>query len=149
MSRFRRWYVIADGGRARILAGDPRLHELEPVNDMESSAVHNKSHDLGSDRPGHTHESVGGSRHAVEAPDYHAKATLGFAEALASAITEGFESQAYDLLVLVAPSRFLSVLRASLPSAVDRLVEATLAKDLTHLPLGSLTERLAEIRRTG
>lgn len=145
-TKINRCYIVADRGRARILVGDPRNGKLDAINALESPAVHSRSRDLGSDRPGHTQEAVGAARHAVEAPDYHAKAAQAFAESIACEITAGLDAGSYDRLILVAPTRFLAELRAALPPKVEPHIEAILAKDLTRIPTAELAPRLAEIR---
>jgi protein required for attachment to host cells len=141
----RKWYLVADQGRARILTGRVRTGHGELVTSLDSPALHAKTHDLGSERPGHGAESVGHARHAVEAPDYHGKAGDEFAKALATVIDQGLAADAFDQLVLVAPPRFLGRLRDALSApALDRVTD-TLPKDLTHVAINDLGPHIAEL----
>ena len=59
------WYVIADGGRARFVERDAD-GAYRTVLSFVASELHQRSHDLGLDRPARVKESATPARHAIE-----------------------------------------------------------------------------------
>ena len=146
MVRYSRlWVVIADGEHARLVARDPHARSLHTFKELTSRTAGQRSHDLGSDRPGRTHESVGTTRHAV-APkhDPHQLAKQDFVASVAREVNEAAASGGFDHLVLVAPAHALADLRGGLDQAVLNAVVGTLAKDLTKTPDHELAGHLDE-----
>jgi protein required for attachment to host cells len=139
------WFVVADGGRAHILARRPD-GGFAGVTDIDSPVQHEPSRELASDRPGRARESVGGARHAV-APrsDPHDKAKHDFAHLVAEQVNAAAARDDFAALVLVAPSPILADIKERLDSAAASRLAGEIAKDLTKLPAGELHQRLAEI----
>jgi protein required for attachment to host cells len=74
-----------------------------------------------------------------------------FATRLADYLKGGING--FDQLVLVAPMRFLNLVRETLPDAVSKKVSATRSKDLTWMTdaevldhLGALGEQVRRVR---
>jgi protein required for attachment to host cells len=65
MKNARVWYVIADGGRARFVERDDK-GAFRTIASFVSTELHERSSDLGRDRPARVKESAGPTRHAVE-----------------------------------------------------------------------------------
>jgi hypothetical protein len=115
-------YILADGGRARFIdrddAGDFRtLREIE-------------------DRPPANIEEIGRAmRHAI-APhlDVQAKAERAFLACLADEMNANSEFDAYDLLVIAAPSRLMSHFRNCLSGMLLQKLQTCLNRELTHIP---------------
>jgi protein required for attachment to host cells len=139
------WFVVADGGRARILARRPD-GRFETVTEIVSAAVHRRSRELGSDAPGRAFESTGGSRHAL-APrsDPHRRAKADFASIVADQVNEAAARGEFVSLALVAPPAILAEIKGHLDDAAAGRLVGVLAKDLAKLPENELRERLAEI----
>ena len=127
-------FVIADGGHARFVtpAGDNALHTTEA---MDAPHVHSKSHDLGSDRPGRTHESATTARHAI-APrhDPHELEKVQFAHVVGEKLNQQSAAGAFNELVVVAPSHVLAAIMGMLDKATEAKVAGTLDKDLVKVP---------------
>jgi hypothetical protein len=66
MKPTRLWILIADGGRARVVLNSGPGRGIEQVTGLIFDAELPPSHDIGADRPGRTHESMGKTRHAIE-----------------------------------------------------------------------------------
>lgn len=140
-----RWYVVADGARARILARNGRSGPLEPVAQRNSEAARKPTRELGAERPGRSVESVGGARHAMEPPvDWHRFEKQRFAQELAELLARRFLQKRFDELVIVAPPGTLGDLRKSLPAAVRDHVVAEIGKDFTAVALHDLPGHLDE-----
>jgi protein required for attachment to host cells len=143
MRKPRTWWVVADGGHARVLEKRSDEAAFDLVQEFESATRPRASHDLGSERPGRTGESASPARHALQPrSDLHEVAKRKFAEELASVLSDGISRRACENLVLVAPARFLHDLRAALRPKAREAVMDELALDLTKVPTPRLGERL-------
>lgn len=139
------WFVVADGGRAHILARRPD-GGFETVSEIDASEAHSRSRDLGSDRPGRAYESAGGARHGIEPrSDPHDKAKNEFARMVAELVNEAGARDEFAALALVAPSHVLAAIKDHLDDRAAGRLAGELARDLTKLPHNQLFERLAAI----
>ena len=147
----RTWIVVADGGHARILESGHRNSGVTVRLDVTSDARRTAGK-LASDRLPRTQESGNSARHGIEprvSLKNHEKQI--FAERLAGYLTGGISN--FDQLVLVAPMRFLNLVRDTLPDNVSKKIAATRGKDLTWMSdaevlehLGSLGSQVQRIR---
>ncbi len=127
-------YVIADGGRARFVERDEE-GAFRTIASFVSSEIHERSHDLGLDRPARVKESANAARHAVQPRrDLHSAAKEDFVKHVAGEIDGEHGRKSFDKLVLVAPPRVLTELKEKLSKAMARLVADGLQKDLTKVP---------------
>jgi protein required for attachment to host cells len=137
------WYVIADGGAARFVERDLR-GMFRTVVSLVSPKVHERSHDLGLDRPARVQESASPSRHAVEPRrDLHEAAKEDFVRTVAAELAVLHEQGQFDELVLVAPARVLGELKDSLSKPMAKVVVKELQKDLTKVPDHELAGHLS------
>jgi len=146
MSADKTWVLVADASRASILRIQGPDRQLQPVFKEDFVHAHLASHEIGSDRPGRTFDSLGAGRHAKEpATDPAQVETERFAHQLAEVLETARKKQSITRLILVAPPRFLGVLRAALPEAVGTMVVAEVNKELTKLTPLELSERLEDV----
>ena len=146
MKPTRTWILIADGAHARVLEALGKGHVLTEVADMRRTVELSASHDLGTDRPGRTHESVGQTRHAMEpTSDPHREQKRRFAGEVAMGMAKGLAAGRFDRLVVVAPPVTLGDLRAELPAQVAKVVAGEVAKDLTKVPDHEVESHLGEV----
>ena len=149
MKAKRTWVLVADGARARILVNEGPGRGLTPALDHEFAASHAPTRDIGVERPGRVHESLGdGTRHAM-APrvDWHDFGKRLFAKSMAEELNKACIAGAFDRLVLVLPPKSLGELRAHLDKKTRARVVAEVAKDLTHVPPRDLSVHLAGVIR--
>ena len=138
------WILVADRAHARILdvGPDGGLRELACFANPEGRAA---ARDLEADRPPRVHESVGGARHAIEPhTSTRDKTATRFARVLRDALGDGHEKQSFERLVLVAPPRFLGVLRGALDKPLLDCVVDEIGHDLTGLALQDLRKHLPD-----
>jgi len=144
------WYVVADGGRARILQkrggrGD-RQGAFDTRQELVSMNLHNHTHELGTERPGRVHESATSAHHAVQPrQDLHQADKRSFVHEVATVLNEASQRHEFDGLVLVAPAHALGDLRQALDAATQRKITGELQKDLTNVPNGDLAAHLADV----
>lgn len=147
MEHPRTWYVVADGGSARIVLrrdapGDREAYDTH--GEFTSANIHKLTHELGASAPGRDHESATMSRHAVEPRvDLHKAEKHDFMGDVATALNAAGAERAFDRLILVAPAHALSDLEKALDAPTRAKVTARLQKDLTHTPNGDLPSHLA------
>jgi protein required for attachment to host cells len=144
MKQIRTWVLIADAARARVFETRGKGTGLTVVPDMSLDAELAPSHELGTDRPGRSFDSVGSGRHAMESPsDLHREQKRQFARRIADALNERLAAKAFDRLVLAAPPVTMGDLRAVLPDKVKVAVTAEVVADLTNTPASELPAHLA------
>jgi len=137
------WYVIADGGRARFVERDDR-GAYRTVLSFVASELHERSQDLGLDRPARVKESASPARHAVEPRrDLHAAAKEDFVKLVAEQLDAEHGRGQFEKLVLVAPRGVLTELKQKLSKPMAKLLAGDLQKDLTKVPDHALVEHLA------
>ncbi len=139
-----RWYVVADGARARIVTiVDGKV--IAPLGE-QFVGVNLKSREINANRPGRGHESRGVVRHAKEAPtDPHRKAKADFVHDVADVLEHELSLHRYGELVLVAAPQTLGDLRSVLSETVRKTIVAEIDKDITHVPDHELGERLTRL----
>lgn len=144
------WYVVADGGRARILQKRGRQGNGQEAFDTRqefvSANLHRQTHDLGTDRPGRVRESATSAHHAAQPrQDLHQADKRSFVHEVAAVLNEASQRDEFDALILVAPAHALGDLRQALDAATQRKITGELQKDLTNVPNGDLAAHLSEV----
>jgi protein required for attachment to host cells len=146
MSSLRTWYVVAEGGRARILTRRRIQAMFDTHSELTSADIHSRSRDLGAERPGRIHESANAARHAAEPrQDFHQAEKLAFIDRLAEVLNAANRSSEFDHLILAAPARALGELNHALDAPTKLKVVFQLQKDLTHVPNAALSEHFSAL----
>jgi protein required for attachment to host cells len=117
------WIVTADAREARVFVERARGGHLKeaPSLHMQADAL-----DPGRGRQRATvHARVGSGRSGAGDADPAAAAEARFLRKVADRLAEAFERGEFQHLVLMAPPHALGVLRAALPPAVARCVQAS------------------------
>ncbi|MCX7629182.1 MAG: host attachment protein [Geminicoccaceae bacterium] len=140
------WVVVADGARARIFQGDPRVGGLELVMPELLGRGREKGCELLADRPGRSVDSSHvGNRHAMEpSTDPKEVEKLRFARELAEKLEEANNAGRFARLMLVAPPKMMGELRELLSERVKEKVVREVEKDLTWVSVHELPEHLRE-----
>lgn len=158
------WILVCDASRARLLRADDQRKGLVQLEALEHPESRARARDLMADAQGRKpvgpvpasagHGGHGGGlggqggaygRPGAE-PDTDPKEVEAqkFARELADVIEKGFDDHAYDRLFLIAPPHFLGLLRGAVSTRVQRQIQLTIDKDLTHEDLDQLGQRLEE-----
>ena len=128
------WVVVADASRARLFRVETPRGPLVELEDAVHSAARLQDQELLSDRAGRAFDSQGNHRHGMEAPtDPHDQEAQRFAHELAERLHVHHNAHDFDGLMLVAPPRFLGLLRGELDEQVAKQVLASLDRDLTRV----------------
>jgi protein required for attachment to host cells len=91
------------------------------------------------------HASVGASRSAVRAPDWHDLAETEFLRAVVRKLETVLRDRNIRDLVLVAPPRAMGVLRGILPVSVRMILAAAVEKDLARRSTTSIEAHLSAL----
>ncbi len=130
------WVVITDAASARIFTREPDTKALTELAHLDNPAVHSRTHDLGTERPARTMESMGTARHAIEPrTDFHRETKAAFARQIAHYVEEGASEKKFEELIVIAPPQMLGDLRADFGRRSLACLKATLDKDLTKAPM--------------
>lgn len=131
MSKGTTWYVVADGGKARILTlDDGKMKTLEHFD--------NSGH-------GDTDEDASGGTSQLKAPksDPHDQAKEHFAKQIAAKLNEAVRTGKIDQIALAAPAHVLHDIREALDKAAVAKLGKTLSKDYANTPDGELAAHFA------
>jgi len=136
------WVVVCDGAKALILenAGDIKFPNLKTVEVFEQKDP--PTRELGTEKPGRSHSSVGTSRSAYEQTDWHDQAETAFLVQLVQHLDAAVAAGKAKSLIIVAPPRALGVLRPAYTHALKGAVRAELDKDFVKLPVHEIEKHL-------
>lgn len=122
MNKGTTWYVVADGGKARIamLDGD----KMRTLQHFDSSGH------------GNIDEDPSGGTSQLKAPksDPHEQAKAHFAKEVADRLNEAVRTGKVDEIVLAAPAHVLHDIREGLDKAASAKLGKSISKDLTNTP---------------
>ena len=136
------WILVADSSRAKVFEarGASRdVHEIEEFIHPEGRA-HNR--DLKTDGPGRYYgkgEHTQGHTATTKVEPQEHEAEL-FAKKLTDHLDKARTTQRFESLHLIAPPKFLGLIRRHMGKETQNMVEATLAKDVAWFDVHSITE---------
>ncbi len=141
------WILVAHEAGARVFENHGPGTGLTLVESIEHPEGRARDRDIDSDRPGRSFRKNSGdprraSMSQSEGP--HDRVVADFARALADKLQHARTQNQFERLVLVAPPRFLGLLRSSLDEPTARLVVGSLHKDLATSKEAELIEHLRE-----
>ena len=122
--------LVIDGRKLLLFqneggAADPRL-SLVTLREQDSAPTQEQ----GSDRPGQTHASVGGSHSSYEQPDFHQMDEDQFATKAATLLNREVLAGHVKALIVVAAPRTLGELRKHYQGGLTAVLLGELAKDM-------------------
>lgn len=133
------WILVANRASARLFEGTGPGKGLRLIREIEHPEGRLTNHEMGSDRPGRSHDSLGQGRHAMGKEHDEAEQTaIRFAKQISLLLDEGRTQHQFKRLVLVAEARFLGQLREALSRETSALVMASLDKDLPGIDARAL-----------
>ena len=129
--------IVADNARARIFASGSAINRLQELEVFAHPEAHLSNIDLVGDSAGKSVDGHGSLDPATDARMVEAQA---FAKLLGKHLKELHNQQHFDQLILIAPPRFLGLLRKELDTPLDKLVTQSIDKDLTTASLEEIIE---------
>ena len=122
MSNAKTWYVVADGGKARILTRHEG--EMRTLHHFDSSGHGDTDED----------SSAGTSQLKAPKADPHDQAKARFARQVAGRLNEAVRTGKVDDIVLAASPQVLHEIREELDKAASAKLGKAVSKDLTNIP---------------
>ena len=137
------WVVVCDGKKALVLenVGDTKFLNLKTREVYEHPDQ--KTHELGTDAPGRSFNSVGNGRSAMEQTDWHDQEEQRFLHKLAGHLDAEINAGNAKSLIMVAPPRALGVLRQAYSPTRRNALRAEIDKDFVKMPLDQIEKHLA------
>lgn len=137
------WVVVCDGAKALIMqnADDNQMMNLQVQETLTQPNIADR--DLGSGKPGRSHQANGTSGSAVQETSWHDQAEEDFLKRVAVKLDELVRDKDAKRIVLVAPPRALGQIRPNLRADTQSAITAEVAKDLTNLPVDQIERHLA------
>lgn len=162
------WIIVADSSRARILSpadeepkaldeiihyvgragyAGPEKTSVPPFNeiaDLVHPASQLKPQELETDRGGRVKGPGANEPYDSRHVDFDHQRAEEFAREIVDYLMKAHQKQLYDELVLVAPPKFLGVLRKQLPQTLRDLVADEIDREYTLLSAQRIQQRLAK-----
>lgn len=127
------WILISDSSRARIFEKKEHEKHLEEVEDFVDSAGRATSNELGTDEGGRFYgrgeRYQGHTTQPAVSPVEHENDL--FAHILTRYLDDARKANRYNRLYLIAPPKFLGLIRGSLDDEVKKMVQGELQKDIS------------------
>ena len=140
------WVVVADAGRARVFQAESLRGELTEVMDKADPLARVARTELASDEPGRQQSPGGRGLHGMqdkvsprEAEDER------FARELVADVQGALDANRIERFYLMAPPRFLGLLRKVAPDRVTNALAGDLDKDLTTHSVEDIRSHMAEL----
>ncbi|WP_119389628.1 baeRF12 domain-containing protein [Taklimakanibacter lacteus] len=137
------WIVATDGGRALILRNDGTVREPKLTLLRKHDQYVPPTRDLGTDKPGRTHASVGPGRSAMEPTDFHQQAEDRLMAEVAANLAEDLRRREFSTLVVAAAPASLGALRKAMSPELRKAIIAEVPKNFTGMELPQLATALS------
>jgi protein required for attachment to host cells len=135
------YILVADSAMARFFKAKTPIKSIEEILDHPHKEGRQRDSDIYTDRPGSNHSGAGGyqtyDRETDEDPE-----NARFARELGAYLKKAHHEGRFDNLVLVAPPKFLGVLRHHLGKECMATVLKSIDKDLVSQDAASITRHL-------
>lgn len=137
------WVIVCDGSKALFLqnAGDSKFPNLQTREIMEQEVP--PTSELGTDKPGRSHSSVGPGRSAVQQTDFHNQQEEEFLRSIMAKLDAAAKAGQMKAIILVAPPRALGVLRQHYTHALKQAIREEVQKDYVKMPVFEIEKHLA------
>jgi protein required for attachment to host cells len=137
------WVVVCDGAKALVFENAGNRMAPSLVTKEVYEHTDQKTHELGTDKPGRACNSVGGGRSAVAQTDWHDQEEQKFLARLAVRLDKAVQGGETRSLIVVAPPRALGMLRREYSAHVRQAVKAEVEKDYVKMPVDEIVRHLA------
>lgn len=126
------WIVIADSSRARIFTVEPEQQDFQEIEDFSNPQGRANVRELTTDRQARR-ASEGHNQASTWEPKADAveHETELFTKDLGQYLDKARTEHRYQKLCLIAPPRFLGLIRQNLSKEAQKMVEEEIAKDIS------------------
>ena len=141
------WIVAAHASGARVLMSEGPGRDMTLVADLAHPEGRMHPGDLVTDNPGQGGDSVHGPHAMSSHSSVHDAVADRFAREVAEVLDRGRNANRFSKLYLIAPPRFLGMLRHALTDPTKKLVAGELAANAPDASPKALRAQLADIAR--
>lgn len=139
------WVVVADEGHANVFGRETDNAPLELLFELDNETARMKGSELLADRGGRSFDSAGRGRHAMEpSSEPHREAAMRFAGDLMSTVEHAHHAGLCKDFALIAPPKFLGVIRARLDGQHHFAPAVTIVKDLVKHDVADIEASLRD-----
>jgi protein required for attachment to host cells len=138
------WIIVSDGGRALVLRndGDAQNLLLTVLRTYEEDTP--PTREIGADKPGRTHASVGPGRASIEPTDFHQQEEDRLMAKVAADLAEDLRQRNFSTLIVAAAPTALGALRKAMSPELRKAISAEIPKDFTNMNLVKLGLALSQ-----
>ncbi|HKO88863.1 MAG TPA: host attachment protein [Burkholderiales bacterium] len=138
------WVLAADAARARIFAVLDRNQAISEIENFVHVQSREYDRDLRSDAQGRAHGGlVGHSIPPRTDPTEHEADQ--FSRSLSDFLEQARNEHRYDKLCLIAPPKFLGLLRQHLSTDAQRLIDKEIAKDISWFDQQQIADYIRQV----
>lgn len=139
----RRYIVIGDATTARIFSINDEDAVLELVRHLTHPSSRLHPQEINTDQPGRVHKGMDRARSAMEPrTDAHITQVRLFAKEIGNALQVAYDHRHFDELAIIAPPRFLGLLRKQLGIHSIKCPATCLSRNCTHVAMQDLPSHL-------
>ena len=137
------WILVADAALARVAEVSARKALPRLIHTFAHPLSRAKGMDIVTDRPGSVRGSFGAEAMGPTTPPKQTEAEE-FARQLTAFLGKQFDAHQYDALAILAPARFMGLLRTDLAADVEKSVVFEDTRDLTFIEDSQLPPQLMD-----
>jgi protein required for attachment to host cells len=138
-----RYIVIADATTARIFSINDEDAVLELVRHLTHPSSRLHSQEINSDEPGRVQKGMNRTRSAMEPrTDAHIAQVRLFAKEIGNTLQAAYDRHHFDELAIIAPPRFLGLLRKQLEIHSIKCLPVCIARNCTHVAAVDIPKQL-------
>ena len=138
--------VVADASRARIFSAVDKVAPLTETKDLVNTASRLRDQDLIADGHGSGVDSAGDGKHTMgHEKDAHKRQASLFSRQLADEIESVRSTGALSRIYIIAPPKFLGLIRSDISKVSSKLVEKTINKDLVQHSIDDIRSHLPKL----
>jgi protein required for attachment to host cells len=137
--------IVADQAIARVYSLATPRSRLKELATIDHSAGRLRNQGFEADRPGRSFQTSGKKRHALQRKiDPRTQHAMMFARSLAAQVEKMRLRGEVERLILVAPPKFLGLLRDALGTESRRLLQGQFLLNLTGMKAADIRARLPD-----
>ena len=127
------WVLVADGSRARIFETLKEIHTFSEIQFFDNPEGRASTREINTDAEGRFAQKGGGLQGHTSAPQANAieHDVELFAKQVAQYLDHARTQARYDKLSIIAPPKFLGLMRHNLGKEVRKLVDQEIARDVS------------------
>jgi protein required for attachment to host cells len=134
--------LVADGTKALFLRNQGDQNQIDLRTEAHDKREDRKDHEIKTDAPGTSKQSMGYGRPAMDETDFHQQEEDRWIRDAAEELKRRALRNDFDALAIIAPPKALGVIKKCLHKEVQKRIVLTLNKEMTDRPIPDIEELL-------